>query len=413
MAELILSDSPRSRVIRSLKQWIADGSLAAGEPLPSERELSDQLSVSRDTVRRAIEVLENSGVLRADGRTRLVAGTEPVSEPSGWMENAVAVVAPEGTLIPAHHHPGWGDYILLGVIGAVRAAGKHAVTLHPDLLDEAEIGKLLQGRPFGMIFPEFFLQAKVYQAKDVIRQFAAAGVPVVAYGDSPELQQFDRVASEHEQGAFELTQWLIAQGRRRILPLWFGPRADYWIIARRAGYERAMREAGLPALDTAWMAPLPELEPTSDNFEIMSHYIAGYLPAHLGGAKPVDAIMAITDGHVPYIAAACQQFGKVPNRDVFLVGYDNYAADMPELALNREIVGPLATVDKRNFEMGQEMVRLLMQRVAGELPDEPQRRLVAPKLIANEPMGSKEDAVWTNQHRLGVPAELKNGACFE
>ena len=40
MAELILSDSPRSRVIRSLKQWIADGSLAAGEPLPSERELS-------------------------------------------------------------------------------------------------------------------------------------------------------------------------------------------------------------------------------------------------------------------------------------------------------------------------------------------------------------------------------------
>ena len=40
MAELILSDSPRSRVIRSLKQWIADGSLVAGEPLPSERELS-------------------------------------------------------------------------------------------------------------------------------------------------------------------------------------------------------------------------------------------------------------------------------------------------------------------------------------------------------------------------------------
>ncbi len=364
-----------------MKQWIGEGILAHGDALPSERELSQKLSVSRDTIRRAIRVLQSDGVIRCEGpRTRLVVKTES-SGPSGWMQNAIVLVAPEGELYSGHRQPGWGEYLVIGATSAVRSIGKHVITLHPDLLTDSEVDRVLSDRPLGMVFPEYFLKAKVCQAKDLIPRFQAAGIPVITYGDSPELQSVDRVTSDHESGTCELTQWLIAQGRKRILPLWFGPCDEYWVAARRAGYVKAMNSAGLSPLNTEWMVPLPVMDPTADNFKVFSHYVTGYLVPHLNGPAPVDAIMAMSDGHVPYIAGACRAFGKVPNRDVLLVGYDNYAAELPELQLNLESIGPLATMDKRNFQMGQEMVNLLMDRVAGVLPSEPQRRVVKPQLI--------------------------------
>jgi hypothetical protein len=39
------------------------------------------------------------------------------------------------------------------------------------------------------------------------------------------------------------------------------------------------------------------------------------------------------------------------------------------------------TVDKRNWEIGQELARLALARAAGTLPVAPQRRLVKPLLL--------------------------------
>lgn len=52
-----LSERPQARVIRSLRRWIDDGAYDGGQPLPSEQKLSEQLGVSRGTVRRALETV--------------------------------------------------------------------------------------------------------------------------------------------------------------------------------------------------------------------------------------------------------------------------------------------------------------------------------------------------------------------
>ena len=70
---------------------------------------------------------------------------------------------------------------------------------------------------------------------------------------------------------------------------------------------------------------------------------------------------------------------KTPNHDVLLAGYDHYWADVPERQY--EATPPVATIDKLNARMGEQLVALLRQRVAGELPDAPQCRLVPPQLI--------------------------------
>ena len=66
---------PRYRQLAdSLRQAIEQGSLSDNEPLPSERELAEQHDVSRDTVRKAVQFLEERGVVYSDhGRGTFVA----------------------------------------------------------------------------------------------------------------------------------------------------------------------------------------------------------------------------------------------------------------------------------------------------------------------------------------------------
>ena len=51
-------------VIEQIRAQITEGLLREGDRLPPERELAEQLGVSRNTVREALRSLENSGVLR-------------------------------------------------------------------------------------------------------------------------------------------------------------------------------------------------------------------------------------------------------------------------------------------------------------------------------------------------------------
>ena len=63
------------RIVSWIKQQVADGHLAVGDRLASENELSRQFGLSRQTVRQATSILENSGILER----RRGSGTRPVS----------------------------------------------------------------------------------------------------------------------------------------------------------------------------------------------------------------------------------------------------------------------------------------------------------------------------------------------
>jgi len=79
------------------------------------------------------------------------------------------------------------------------------------------------------------------------------------------------------------------------------------------------------------------------------------------------------------VAAACRLMKKEPGRDVLVVGYDNYW----EACVERrwEDFTPSATVDKRNHDLGAEMVKLMFERSEGRLPREPQLRVLEPRVI--------------------------------
>lgn len=63
------------RLSIDLERLILDGSLAAGEKLPAERELAEHLGVSRVSIRDALRELENRGLIdRRPGRGTIVLG---------------------------------------------------------------------------------------------------------------------------------------------------------------------------------------------------------------------------------------------------------------------------------------------------------------------------------------------------
>ncbi|MBQ8038590.1 MAG: GntR family transcriptional regulator, partial [Lachnospiraceae bacterium] len=54
------------RLMDDLKEQILKGEIQTGDKLPSENELSAQYQVSRQTVRKALSILENAGYIYAE-----------------------------------------------------------------------------------------------------------------------------------------------------------------------------------------------------------------------------------------------------------------------------------------------------------------------------------------------------------
>jgi DNA-binding LacI/PurR family transcriptional regulator len=193
------------------------------------------------------------------------------------------------------------------------------------------------------------------------------------------------VVLDDEAGAYELTQWLVGQGKRRVLTVWKDPADTPWVAARLRGYERAMGEAQLEPLAAVHVARVQV--DGADKAEAEARLLAGYLMEQLSGANPADAILAPSDEDVPAIAAACRMLGK----DVLIVGWGHSNPQSPIPA----------TVDLRPVEIGREMARLLLARLDNTLPPGPQRRRVRPMLVVpgKKPLESKP-----NSHEIPLAA---------
>jgi DNA-binding LacI/PurR family transcriptional regulator len=375
-------EAPRVRALRTLRQWIESGELPSGEPLPPERELSRKLQVGRATLQRALSVLEDEGLIRFHGgHTRLVAGRR-TSAAGAMLRSAVAVLSYFRDVAMSDRRDAWTEVTCRGAIDEVRERGWNALSFYLDRMTPQNVAELAADRPLGVVIPESNYPSNRIST-ELFAKLVECAVPFVVCGDWPEWSTFDRVFSDHELGAYEMTRWLVGQGCRRILMLWPEPLDIWWPQGRWAGYLRALAEVGVPVLPVQKMVPLPQGgwgEAWSlDRFEAEARYFAGYLVDHLRQNVDVDAIMLPTDLYSYPVAAACRMLGRVPNEDVIIAGYDNTWATSPYRKF--EPVGPAVTVDRLNAQMGREMVRLLADRSEGTLGEPGEARRIAPKLV--------------------------------
>lgn len=115
-------------VARAIEGEILSGRVAPGESLPSEEKLAEQLGVNRSTVREALRVLEQHGLVRREeGRKKLLASIPRHADISKPMTAAMI-------LHQVSFEELWGAMYALEPATAA-AAASHAT---PDLLEALE-----------------------------------------------------------------------------------------------------------------------------------------------------------------------------------------------------------------------------------------------------------------------------------
>lgn len=370
--------TPTEQAGRLLRQWIEGGELPPGKRLPSERELASKLGLSRAAVRVALSELEAGGLLRCAPRSGRVVASKPVVADS-VLSSTVALLVPPGfsPQFSPDNQPGWSSHIYRGVIETLFQNGVGVLMLSSQDL-EAQLDKLTASPPRAVVVLDEPLGLSTREK--LLECFHVGEIPVVAYGDLHAWPGCDTVTSDHEGGAYALTRWVLAQGRRRLLRchLKLTPPPD-WSQRRDAGFTRALAEAGLPVLPAVELPKVAVLPDAHEHFQMMARLCAGYLAQALQGPERADAILVHSDGELFTLAAGCRLLGLDPQRDLLFAGYDNYWRDCYEHKW--ETATPRVTVDKQNALIGRSLAELLLDRLAGRLPPEPQQRVVAPRLI--------------------------------
>lgn len=190
-------------------------------------------------------------------------------------------------------------------------------------------------------------------------------LPIVVVGRLPEeVVGVDTVRNDDELGARLAVKHLVQCGHRRILHVTRSDRPSS--VGRRVGYIAAMREAGL-----ASEVRIIGADRWVQQWESMLEAIVA------GDAEAPTAVFASNDqaAHRVLVSAldACVN---VPH-DLAVVGYDNST-------LSAATRPGLTSIDQPRAAMGEEAVKLLFSRMAGDV--EAQQQIIAqPTLL---PRGS-------------------------
>jgi DNA-binding FadR family transcriptional regulator len=125
----------KERVIRQLTRLIEDGTLAPGRQLPSERELSEELQVSRGTVREAVQFLQALGLveIRHGSGTFVRVATAPGELREEWRQWTIRHAARVHDLLEIR----MGLESFAAELAAERAGGDEVAAML-DALDEME-----------------------------------------------------------------------------------------------------------------------------------------------------------------------------------------------------------------------------------------------------------------------------------
>jgi LacI family transcriptional regulator len=208
------------------------------------------------------------------------------------------------------------------------------------------------------------------------------GTPLVVIDRRVPEARVDSVRGDSCGGAYELGRLLLGLGHRRIALL-NGPAGVSTADERQAGFCRALDEMGLPA---GLRLSLSGRFTTTSGREMALQALASEpRPTALLAANNFIALGALQ---------AVQECGLRVPEDIALAGFD----DLPDAL----IAFPFLTVAVQPaYEMAQKATGLLLERIAGEAPVEPQEIILPTRLIVRQSSGGALAIVkWHNSARI-------------
>jgi DNA-binding LacI/PurR family transcriptional regulator len=339
-----------------IERLLADRSLSPGDFLLPERNLAEQFSVSRPTIRRALASLVERGLLVNHpglGTSVRIAGEQ--KKPDRWRVIGLLV-------------PNFSNQFFVEVTEAIEQAALQrgyqvllANTRHQVSFEEMHLQQLANARVSGVVL----VHDPYSPFPEAVSLLRAAGIPYVALFNSPSAADCDSVILNDHGGIIEAMRYLYSLGHRQIA-FCRAVSGDYAHPRERA-YSEFVAQNELPS-PAHFLVPSIS-GPEGEGLQTLRQ---------LFQAKPAPTALLAGNDHT---ALMCQKYltilGKQVPRDVSLVGFDN-------LRFTEHLPIPLTTVDQPKREMGRRALEMLLEQIELGVSSAPRIERFRPHLVIRE-----------------------------
>lgn len=305
-------------------------------------DVARQAGVSSATVSRA---LSTPGIVSADVRSRI----QQVIDALGYVPDPAARALASartnviGVLIPSVTNNVFAD-VLRGIYSTIQQSpfDVQLGNTHYSVLQEENLLKVfLSQRPAGLIVTGTDQSAA---SRQLLQQASCPIVQIMENGDEPVDMM---VGFSHACGAYTAAMHLIEQGYRRIG--FIGARMDPRAQRRLAGFEQALKEAGL--YDERLIVTTTRPSTVTLGCDLLSELLAV--------APDVDAVFCINDDLALGVLFECQRRRiDVPHR-FGICGFN----DLEMMSVTNP---PITSVRTYRREMGEKAIQMLMRAIKGE-----------------------------------------------
>lgn len=348
-------------LMEDLRGQILEGTIKAGEKLPSENELSAQYEVSRQTVRKALQILQNEGYIYAEhGRGTFCSEMMRHTKKS----RNIAVVT---TYL--------SDYIFPRVIrGIDQVFTEHGYTIllkntkNSRSLEAKCLEELLKKDIDGLIIEPsksqiFCRHTHLYQMLDEYE------IPYVfIQGSYAQMKDKPHILLDDCMGGYLITKHLTDLGHRDIVGVFKAD--DMQGQQRHKGYVKALQEAGI-AYDPDKVVWFYTEDRKTHPYEKIRQM------ATCRKENFFDAVVSYNDQVAIDIMRALNDANVSVPEDVSVTGYDDsYLAQTCKV--------PLTTISHPQEKLGEMAAELLLQIIQEGPQKENNNILIEPQLVIRE-----------------------------
>jgi DNA-binding LacI/PurR family transcriptional regulator len=328
------------------------------------KDIAKMLGISKSTVSRALS--EHSDV-NAETRQRVLE----IARKLNYAPNAIALNLKQqrtntiGVIIPDTVNRFFAKAIG-GIQRIANLAGYNVMICQSDesyVTEKNNLQSLIAAHVDGVIISV----SSETDRTDHFDSLLQRNIPIVFFDRISENLQTSQVVTDNYEIAFEGTEHLISQGRKKIAIV-TGPQNLYVSKHRFRGYVDALKKHNIPV---------------RHEYIIHSNFHSGDIEAYtrqlIDLREPPDAVFGIND----YAAIEMMHFFKknglrIP-QDIAILGFNNEH-------ICKFVDPPLSSIELSSYDLGTAAAELLFKQIKGTTRD-PEKKLIKSRLVIRESTG--------------------------